>query len=256
MSALLIVALAAAPASAPPICTDRPTKANALCTVPAGRLQVETSLVGWTLTRGGGARIELLVVGGSVLKLGLTDRSDLQLGIAPYVRLGTRDGVSRPHVEGLGDIQLRYKHRLTKDDAPVQVAAIPFVKLPTATGPLGNGKLEGGLAIPISVMAPGSVTVTFGPELDVLADSDRHGRHLALVNLINVAVPIAPRLTVAAELWTNFNFDPVGTISQVSADGALAYALSNDVQVDAGVNVGLTDETSDLELYAGVSFRF
>ena len=37
----------AAPAE-DPICTDRPTKANLACTVPAGRIQVEADAVNWT----------------------------------------------------------------------------------------------------------------------------------------------------------------------------------------------------------------
>lgn len=256
MSAVLLAALQAAAATVSPICTDRPAKANAVCTVPAGRVQLESNLAAWTLTRGGGTRSEVLSVGASVFKLGLSDRSDLQVGVTPYLRLTARDASSRTLNSGFGDIQVRYKHRLTGDAANVQVAAIPFVKLPTASNGFGNGKVEGGLAIPISVAASKSVTVTFGPELDLLADADGSGRHLALVNLINVAAPIAPRLTVAGELWTNLNFDPAGTVSQVSADGALAYAASDYVQLDAGVNVGLTSSTPDVEIYAGISVRF
>ena len=37
-----------------------------------------------------------------------------------------------------------YKQRLTARDAAVQVAALPFVKIPTAKHALGNGKWEGG----------------------------------------------------------------------------------------------------------------
>ncbi len=98
--------------------------------------------------------------------------------------------------------------------------------------------------------------MTLGPELDLLADGDGHGRHAAVVNLVNVALAIAPRLTLIGELWTNFNFDPSGTIKQASADAALAYAVSNDLQLDVGTNLGLTRDTPDLELSAGASIRF
>lgn len=257
MSAMLLTVLAAAAAgSTPPICTDRPARANAVCTVPPGRFQVESSLAGWSLTRSEGTRAELFTIGSSVLKLGLTATSDLQIGVTPYARLSTRDPNGRGRTIGFGDIQVRYKHRLTRDEAPVWVAAIPFVKLPTASHGLGNGELEGGLAVPISVAAGGSVTVTFGPELDLLADADGHGRHLAVVNLINVAGPLAPKLTIAGELWTSFNFDPAGTIRQASADAALAYAVSDEIQLDVGANLGLARATPDVEFYVGASLRF
>jgi hypothetical protein len=37
---------------------------------------------------------------------------------------------------------------------------------------------------------------------------------------------------------------------------AVAYLISNDVQLDAGANFGLNRNTPDIELYSGVSVRF
>ena len=251
-----VLALAAAGAALPPICTDRPTKANATCTVPAGTVQLETSAIGWSLTKFGASETDLLTIGSSFVKLGLSGRSDLQIGLTPYVQLTAKQDGTRDRISGFGDVIVRYKHRITNDDAKVQLGIIPFVKLPTAKRPLGNRKVEGGIAVPVSFPFAGSATMTLGPEVDLLADSDGKGRHPAVVNLINIAGPIAPRLTFAGELWSNFNFDPAGTIKQASADAALAYAVSDDLQLDAGANFGLTRETADVELYAGASFRF
>lgn len=256
MSMLLALVAAVETAAVPPICTDRPAKANATCTVPAGKVQLESSLAGWSLTRAGGARSTLLSIGSTVVKLGMTGRSDLQVGLTPYARLTVRGGGSRSRVPGSGDVSVRYKQRLTHDDSKVQVAAIPFVKLPTARRGLGNDKVEGGMAVPVSFAVSGPVMMTLGPEVDILADGDGRGRHPALVNLVNLAGPIAPGITIAGELWSNFNFDPAGTIKQASADVALAYAVSGDLQLDAGANIGVTRDTPDVELYVGVSTRF
>lgn len=245
----------AAEAEETPICTDRPTKANAVCTVPVGKWQLEGSAASWSRTESGGGETKVTTFGSSVVKLGLSERSDLQVGFAPFVRVEAEaDGAKSRH-SGVGDLTVRYKHRLTADGAPVQVAAIPFVKLPTADGDIGNGKVEGGLAVPIS-MATGPVTVVLGPELDVLADADGDGRHPALVNLVNVAGPVAPGLTLVGELWTMTNFDPADRVTQASADAALAWAVSERVQFDLGANFGLNRNTADVEIYAGASMRF
>jgi hypothetical protein len=251
MSSLALL-LAAAAAGDAPICTDRPAKANAVCTVPAGKFQLESMAVGWSRTESGGATVRALSVGSSVIKLGLSDRSDLQVGIAPLVRIEAGGET----LSGFGDVTVRYKHRLTGDTGPVQVALIPFVKLPMAKRGIGNRKVEGGLAVPVSFALGGGVTATLGPEVDLLADGDGHGRHAAVVNLVNLSGTVAPRLTLAGELWSNVNFDPAGTVKQASADVAAAYAVSGDVQLDAGANFGLTRDTADVELYAGVSIRF
>jgi hypothetical protein len=258
-SALVALTLAspavAAEGGVAPICTDRPAKANAVCTVPAGKWQLEGSALGWARTKADGAETEVLTLGSSVLKLGLSDRADLQIGFTPYVRVETRAGEIKSTASGAGDLSVRYKHRLTAADAPVQLAAIPFVKLPTADGGIGNGKVEGGLATSISA-ALGDATLSFGPELDLLADGDRDGRHVQLVNLINVAGPVAPGFTLAGELWTATNFDPAGTATQVSADAAVAYLVNERLQLDAGANLGLTKDTPDAEMYLGMSWRF
>jgi len=238
-----------------PICTDRPAKANATCTVPVGKWQLESSAGGWSRAEAGGAETKVLTLGSSVMKVGLSDRSDLQLGFTPYARIETRTGGIKSTVSGVGDLTVRYKRRLTAADAPVQIAAIPFVKLPTADGDIGNGKVEGGLAMSLST-ALGNSTLTLGPEFDLLADSDGDGRHPQLVNLVNIAAPVARGLTLAGEIWTATNFDPDGTVTQVSVDAALAYAVSKDVQLDAGANAGLNKNTPDAEFYFGVSLRF
>ena len=247
--------LIAAPAGDPPICTDRPAKANSVCTVSPGRVQLETSGVAWSRTANGGTAVETLSAGSSFAKFGLSDRSDIEVGITPFVKVALNEAGKRRSLSGFGDVVLRYKHRLSSDGSRVQVALVPFVKLPTARRGIGNGKMEGGLAIPVNLPLAGSMTATFGPELDLVADAAGGGRHLALINLVNLSAPVAPRLTLAGEIWTNVNFDPAGTVKQVSADGAVAYAVSDDLQMDLGANFGLTPDTPDVEVYAGFSIR-
>ncbi|MEO6582622.1 MAG: transporter [Sphingomicrobium sp.] len=242
----------AAQAQDAPICTDRPARANAVCTVPAGKWQLETAAVDWLTLKQGNSKTDTLLLGGSLAKFGLTASSDLQVAFTPLMRVSTDDS----HISGFGDVTVRFKQRLTGAHSAVQVAVIPFVKLPTAKRGIGNRKIEGGLALPISFALAGPVTATLGPEADVLADGDGHGRHVAIVQLVNLSAPVAPRLTLIGELWANWNLDPDGTVRQASADVAAAYAASDTVQLDVGANLGLTRNTPDVELNAGISTRF
>ena len=73
---------------------------------------------------------------------------------------------------------------------------------------------------------------------------------------MDLSAPLGPRTTITGEIWGRWDFDPAGTVRQISADGAVAYLVSNDVQVDAGANFGLNRNTPDVELYTGVSVRF
>ena len=112
MNAVALLILAVAPAvDLPPICTDRPTKANATCTVLPGAFQVETSAIAWSLTKAAGTRTELTSIGSSVAKLGLTERSDLQIGFTPHLRLTVEQ-------EGARDARLRVWGRHHSLQAP------------------------------------------------------------------------------------------------------------------------------------------
>lgn len=255
-----LIGMSAPPAAAAgeePICADRPGLATPTCTVPAGMVQVETTLVDWTRDRSGGARSDEIRIGDTALKLGLSDRLHVEFLVSPYARVSVRDGAVRERASGFGDLGVAAKYRLTRDDAPVQVAVRPFVKIPTAKRPLGNREVEGGLIVPIEYALPGSpLSLTLGPQLDVNADGDGSGHHLATAQVIGVGLPLSSRLSVTAELWGYWDFDPAGTVRQYALGGSAAYLLTNDVQLDAGVNLGLNRDTPDLQVYSGIAFRF
>lgn len=129
------------------------------------------------------------------------------------------------------------------------------MKIPTAAAGLGNDEVEGGVALPVSIAMDG-FTLTFGPQADLLLDADGDGRHLAITNLVNLAKPISSNVTVIGELWTNSNFDPADTITQISADAAIVWLAAPTLQFDIGGNFGLNDNTPDAQVYVGVSKRF
>jgi hypothetical protein len=240
--ALLFASGTASAADEESICADRPGKATPTCTAPVRMVQVETSLPDWSHDEAD--------FGGAAVKVGLTDRLHLELDLPAYVDI--RNGPS-----GFGDSAVALKYRVTGDDAPVQVALYPFVKIPTARHSLGNGKVEGGFALLAdSSFAGSSISWNVAPELDLVADGDRSGYHLAIANAASVGVPLSSRLTISGELWGGWDFDPAGTVRQYSIDGAAAFLISRDVQLDAGVNLGLNRNTPDVELYSGIAFRF
>jgi hypothetical protein len=242
IAAALALSSAASAADEDPICADRPGKATPTCTMPAGMVQVETGLVNWS--------DDETDLGGAAVKVGVTDRLHLELDLPAYADV--RHGPS-----GLGDSALALKYRLTKSAAPIQVAVRPFVKIPTAKHSLGNGKVEGGLGLLAdSSFGASSIGWNVAPELDLVADSDGSGYHLATAQAVSVGAPLSDRLTISGELWGAWDFDPAGTVRQYSLDAAAAFLVSNDVQLDAGVNFGLNRNAPDVELYSGVAFRF
>ena len=116
-------------ANADQICADRPGKASATCTEPDGHLQLEVGLVDW-LQHGSS-----LTIFSTAIKYGVTKRSHVEIDIAPLTRADDE--------WGFGDVVARYKHQLTNEGSAIAVTAYPFVKIPTAKSPIGNGKVDG-----------------------------------------------------------------------------------------------------------------
>ena len=243
--------------AAAPLCTDRPTKANAACTVPAGAVQIETDLVNWTRLSAGGTQGDTILYTNPYLKLGVGTHTDLEANIAPYETVRFRDANGAVStLGGAGDLFLRVKQRLTADSAKAQVSVIPYLKAPTARTGIGNGQWEGGAIIAAVVPVPAGFTLTVGPEVDVLADADGSGHHANLTMVANLSHPVGKKVTVYGEFWTAQNLDPAGHVRQYSLDTAAAYLLTPKWQIDVGANIGLNRATPGTQVYLGLSTRF
>lgn len=257
IAAALLLWNAPAFADEAPICADRPSKSTGPCTVPQGKWQIETGLVDWSRDKSGGVVTDNITWANTAIKYGLSGRADVELWVTPLLTQHVHGPTGRAHDSSFGDTVVRVKYALTHDDAPVQVTLDPFVKIPTANHRLGNGRVEGGLLAPIQVpLGKGPFTLSLDPELDLLADSDGSGRHLATQQVANLGIAATHKLNFSTEIWAMWDWDPAGTGRMASWDAAASYLVTNDVQLDAGANFGLNRQTPGVELYAGVSVRF
>jgi hypothetical protein len=256
-TAAMLWASAAAAADEPPICADRPGKATSTCTVPLGDWQFETGLMDWTRQNSAGERDTSLALGETTIKYGVSRSSDIEVDVTPWQRSTSRIDGTDATATGVGDVDVLYKQRLTSADAAVQVSVKPFLKIPTARHSLGNREWEGGLLLPVGYsIAKTPLSIALTPELDWAADADGYGHHAAVAQALSLGWAATDQLNVSVELWAAWDWDPSRTTRQHSADFAVAYLVSNEVQLDGGANFGLSRDTPGVELYAGVSKRF
>jgi len=236
--------------------TDRPPKANSPYTVDAGHFQYETDLAVFGYGNTDGVQARDWTVFDPTLKLGLTNTIDAELQITPYESAVTPTGAATTRLAGVGDSIARLKINLLGDDrGAVALALLPYVKLPTARAGLGNGKVEGGVILPVSLSAPGGFTVIVMPEGDYLKDSVQRGYHAAFDFLVNVSHPLDKRWTVYSEIFT---LQPLqtGEPAIYTMDAALTCALSATLQLDLGGNFSLNGVAPRAQLYTGLSQRF
>ena len=151
--AAALVLLAALPAQAQdlgPICPDRPGKGTSPCTLARGHAQVELGLFDESTQRRSGVTIDTGNAGALLGKFGISDRVDVEAGMALYQFQRVHSAAGTVKASGVGDLFLRTKINPLSGDWTLQPALAPTLKLPTAARGLGNGAVEGGLVAPMS----------------------------------------------------------------------------------------------------------
>ena len=276
---LLTVASAAPAADAPPdksqfnllhptppqwlreMSTDRPDKTESPYTVDAGHFQIELDLVNYSYDRHNPARDGTLVRTWAIaplnLKVGLLNHLDVQLVLQPHTYVHTSDpaaGVSRQR--GFGDLVTRVKWNLWGNDGGATAFALmPYFKLPTNQDQLGNHSVEGGLIAPLAVELPAGWGMGLMTQLDVVRDTRSSGYHPEFVNTVTFGHDIIGDLGGYVEFFSSVSAERgaswVGTV-----DLGLTYALTKNLQLDAGINIGVTRAADDFNPFVGLSFRF
>jgi hypothetical protein len=239
-----------------PICTDRPTKSNGPCTVDAGHFQLEADLVNASFMHASGVTTDSWLVFNPTLKYGLTSNLDVEANFDPLeiVRVKDAAGVAATQ-SGVSDLFLRLKYEFLNTPG-VQAAVIPYVKAPTARSGLGNGAWEGGLIAPVNIKLSPALSLSVQPEVDDLENGSGDGHHLAVAQDLSLGLSLRHNVTLFAELWGQWAFDPAATQRQYSADIAAALGLGRNSQLDAGINFGLNRVTPGVAPYIGYSHRF
>lgn len=244
--------------------TDRPDKTESAYSLDAGWFLVETDLLAYTYNKDNtpGNNSKTTSFGFNIInfKVGLTHRSDLQFVYETYTRekVDDRNAGTVTRTAGRGDLTIRYKHNLWGNDGgDTAMALMPFMKLPTAQAGIGNTGVEGGIIAPFALSLPGdwgmgAMTQYTYARNDPAVNSSYHHE---FVNSITFGHDIVGNLAGYMELWTLVSTER-GARFQATADFGLTYGIGDNVQLDAGINVGLTRASDDFNPFIGISFRF
>lgn len=210
----------------------------------------------WSRDDEDGVRVERFAGAAINLKYGLSDSSDLQFIVEPYVSERVRTGSATAATSGIGDTTIRWKVNMRGNDSDnLAWALMPFVKLPTARDALGNGRVEGGLILPVAFDLNARWGCGLIVALDGVRDEADDNYRMALVTTATVATEIARGvgvfLELANEATETSSSDWVSTFNS-----GLTLALSPDRQLDLGANLGLTDAADAIAFFLGYSSRW
>ncbi len=177
---------------------------------------------------------------------------DLQFAFDPWVR--EDDGVRAR--DGVGDLQVRAKFNLWGNDSgDTAFAFMPFIKAPTASGGLGNDHVEGGLIFPFAVDLAEGVGLGLMFETDFVYDDEDDGYDTEFVFTAALGLDLTESLGVYIEGIAVGSTDSATDFRGLLGLGA-TLALTADLVLDAGVNLGLTGDADDFNFFTGLAIRF
>lgn len=240
--------------------TDRPDKTESAYTVDAGHFQIEMDLFSYTHDQessgGVSTRVNSWAVAPVNLKVGLCNRADLQCVIETYNHVEETVAGIKTTQRGFGDITTRLKLNLWGNDGgDTAFAMMPYVKFPSNQDQLGNNAIEGGLICPLAVELPGGFGMGLMTQFDFVEDGDAHGYQPEFVNSVTISHDLVGKLAGYVEFWSSVSTESgskwIGTI-----DLGLTYGLTDNLQLDAGINIGVTSSADDWNPFVGFSCRF
>jgi outer membrane putative beta-barrel porin/alpha-amylase len=238
--------------------TDRPDKTESAYTVDAGHFQVEMDMLAYTYDRSKHEKAEGLAIAASNLKVGVLNNLDLQIIVETYniQRTKDRDTGMNSRMSGFGDLTLRSKINLWGNDGgPSALSVMPFVKLPTAGDDLGNGAVEGGVIFPFAMELPSEWGLGAQIQVDHVRDSSGSSYHQEFSNTVAVSHDIVENLGFYIELFNSVSNERHSAWI-ATFDFGFTYAVTRDIQLDAGMNIGLTDAADDFNPFIGLSMRY
>lgn len=236
--------------------TDRPDKTESPYTVDAGRIQIETDLVAYTRDESDGVTTETLDILPFNFKLGLTHDSDLQIVYGSFTRVRTEGPGYRDTDTGAGDLVIRYKRNFWGNDGGKTAFGImPFVKIPTSTLDSANDDVEGGIIVPLAIDLGHGMGLGVMTEVDLLRSETGSGYEPTFINSATLSFELTKKLGLYTEVYTERSADD-GAETVVTLDAGLTYAVTDNLQLDTGLAIGVTDAADDINVFAGLSRRF
>lgn len=208
-------------------------------TVAPGSFLLEMDALSLTLDKEGGGKYTAVGAGSVFLTTGLAHNWDAQVGAELFISQKYEAGGFSERNTGVGDFYVRTKYRFYENTETGTMAAIlPYVKIPTNSGGVGNDAVEGGIIVPWSTSLLGGFHCDVMAELDFLRNDNDDGYDTYWYASASLSRPLTGALGLYGEV----------------ALGKSSGASATEGIMGAGVTLSVSDKAWwDFAVYKGIS---
>ena len=182
---------------------DRPDSTENPHTVDAGHFQLEMDFANYTYNKSGSQTADAWNIAPFNFKLGLLNNMDLQFVYDSYLQVHAQAHGFAATLSGFGDFTTRLKINLWGNDGgETAFALLPYVKFPTSTGHLGNGAVEGGIILPLSIELPADFELGTEAAAGIFRNDHDNGHHAECIGSASLDHAIVGNLSGYVEFFS------------------------------------------------------
>lgn len=233
-------------------CANRPGLGTPACTLAPGRAMIEVGLAGWDHTSGSASIDDEVTLGDALLRVGVTETAEVQIGVTSHVIERSRDRASGAvsRMTGIGDGTLAVRQSLSGPNG--KIAAQVFVSTPLK----GGGAASGGILIPAGFDMPSGFELDLTPELDLAANQSGTGHHLAWGGVVGLSHALGKQVSLTGEVAAFRDEDPTGHSTDARVAASIAWQVGAHFQLDFEADAGISSGAPDRSLAVGLAWQF
>jgi hypothetical protein len=218
---------------------------------------LETGVADWSLAQSADSRVDTITLGQSNVRIGIADHAEVAIGWTPFATARTRDKATGliDRQSGTGDVTLSVKRAFGDANTPL-FAIKTYVNLPVGQAPSGAGDWSVGAQFPVALALSKTIQFSLTPEIDAAANGGGSGRHLAYGGAAGLGFKLSDAIGLGADIRLLRDDDPGGGATRATAGASVSWQKGENLQFDAGSNIGLNAASPDVEIYIGISKRF
>jgi hypothetical protein len=242
--------------------TDRPDVTETPFTVDAGHVQIESTIFGFARSHrdSAGAVSDTYELAVTNVRIGLTHNLEAGFVWQPHGVVHIHGGPGGDtRLSGIGGLELRGKINLWGNDTfgkpgSSALGLLPFVVLPTDRhNGISPDFAEGGLIVPYALKLADKLSLGVNAGITWVRSDAASGHHAEPVGSVSLGVEWSDKLGTYYEVAGRFHTDAG---DEVVLGTGVTYRLSKNVQLDAGVNFGVTSAADRFNPFVGLAVRF
>ncbi len=132
---------------------------------------------------------------------------------------------------------------------------MPFIQFPTGNDAFSSDHVEGGFIVPATVKLPADFDLSGEVRFDFVRNQANDGYGVGFVHTLSLGHDLIPKKLAGYLEYVGVSPHRTGMTYAPALSTGVTYALTENIQLDAGVVVGLDHSADDLNVFIGLAFR-